>query len=327
MKKPPVGDIDATTAAEEALLSLGQQALHDGHLAAQLDSSPEPLTMVAHVPRRGLVNQRFAPDSSLRALRRRSQILSRSLYSGGIVKRSVDAGIALPRITARPRPRSAEPILCSHLPPTAASYRPVQVVDLDLPLRRALPRADVRAPSPPVASRRPGELVSSQLMCVTAPQSVRTGDDAVQFFYDHEQNRGRLGLFIHCNLVNRDPHVYHPYDLIAVDARSADAEHYVVSSTGVSHFQPGVCGNTVTPLHAWVREVRQFKALRNLTFFGKFAMVRAWVRWTHSHRREKFARRAAFLDEHHPMLNEWFGESCRHVASLVRHCLDPSRGN
>lgn len=135
--------------------------------------------------------------------------------------------------------------------------------------------------------------------------STPAGQDAVEYFHDFRKNRGRPGLFVFCNLANESRWDYLPYDLCVVSREAAHEEHYIISSTGVCHVTAH--GAVVTPLHVWLTEAHYFHLLRNLTFFRKHAMVKAWFSWRTKHQRGKFARRAAALEANHPMLNSVFG--------------------
>jgi hypothetical protein len=300
--------------ADQAPLQLAQKALreHAGRLQAP---SAAPLTMAHHTSRRGLVDQRVVPAEPGRLLRQRPFVLSHDVF-----RRPPDAGLKLPPLSQPPRPRSAEPILTAQLPSNPGLFQSLDTDDLQRVFRtRHMQRQAAETEAGGRSGAQPAHgLLSSRLMCVTAPPGVRTGEDAVQFFFDHEQHQGRLGMFIMCNFARAHADTYQPYDLLAVPSEAAEAEHFIVSASGMCHFRPGDNGNSATPLHRWVREAQCFKALKHLLFFRKFAMVWTFVRWKQRHRREKFQRRAAFLERHHPMLNDAFADVNTYVADLVR---------
>lgn len=162
----------------------------------------------------------------------------------------------------------------------------------------------------------PATLVASQLMQSATPAGVHTGEDAVHYFSTNKhQSTG--SLFIFCNFRNSNLWMVDPYSLVVVDSWAVAPEHCVVSCTGVCHIRPNCSGSTVSPLHKWAAEARQFRTLRRLTFFKKFAMVKAWAKWKTEHQDGKFARRAAFLQTQHVMLNAWFGDTMRACHRLV----------
>ena len=141
------------------------------------------------------------------------------------------------------------------------------------------------------------------------------GEDAVQYFHDHSRNQGRDGLFLHCNLANRSPSEYQPYDLLVVPQSAAEPEHCIISSTGVCYIFEH--STAVTPLHTWLKESRQFRLLRKLTYFKKFLMVKAFVKWHVQHKQEKFWRRGQALLQNLPMLNPVFSGCVRAICTAL----------
>lgn len=133
----------------------------------------------------------------------------------------------------------------------------------------------------------------------------------MEYFNDFAKNHGRTGLFVFCNLANKSPYEYLPYDLEVVNRGDADPEHFIISSTGVCHMTAH--GAVVTPLHSWLKEARLFNLLRKLTYFRSHSMVKAWFQWRTKHQGGKFARRAAALEANHPMLNSVFSGAMRAV--------------
>ena len=276
-----------------------------------------PLTMAQHTARRDLVDMHLASNPAPSMQQHKRLLLSPAVYSDALLRASVDRASCLPPLPDRPRPHSAEPLPRSELHMSLGAFTDAS---------RSAAGSVLRGPKyPPETAAAhalrppsPKDLLSEQLVCVAKPPGVVTGVDAVHFFHSHEQTRSRVGMFIYCNYARREPGAYAPYDLVAVDPDRADPEHFIVSATGVCHFAPGERGNTVTPLHTWIREEGQYAALRQLRYFRGFALAKAWLLWKVGHRRGKFQRRAEALQQHHPMLNEWFGPTTRHVASLVR---------
>lgn len=272
--------------------------------------------MAQHTARRDLVDIHLAGNPAPSMRRHKRFLLSPAVYSDALLRASADRSCRVPPLPERPRPHSAEPVPRSELHMSLGAYTCASGPAAGPALRSAQydgPRAtaQVRPPSP-------RDLLSDQLVCVAKPPGVETGVDAVHFFHSHEQTRSRVGMFIYCNYARRDADVYAPYDLVAVEPDRAEAEHFVVSSTGVCHFAAGAQGNTVTALHTWIREEGQFTALRQLRYFRGFALAKAWMLWKAGHRRGKFQRRAETLRARHPLLNDWFGPAMRHAASLVR---------
>ena len=160
-------------------------------------------------------------------------------------------------------------------------------------------------------------LVAGNYMHASCPKGVRTGEDAVHYL-SANQKQSRHNLFMYCNLRDPGSSTYNPYDLVVVDAQTTDPEHFIISSSGVCHIRADDGGNTVAPLHTWASEVRLFRMLKQMTFYKKFFMVKAWVTWKLKHKEGKFARRARFLQNNHLMLNEWFGETMRELFMMVR---------
>jgi hypothetical protein len=281
------------------------------------DTPLTPLTMSQHAAPHNLITQRLTPPSNARIRRQKAFLLSQSVFNGDFVKHPIDNTFKLPPMSGKLRARSAEPVPCRELHLSLGNFKSLDTIDLDHVIRTH--RSHIPQESPREPPLRPlTKLMSSQFMCITAPPDVKTGEDAVHFFFNHEQNQGRTGMFIYCNFANKDPSQYRPYDLVAVEQQASDPEHFMISATGVCHFLPGTKSSSVTPLHVWIREARQFTALKPLTFFSKFAMVSAWVQWKRSHRHGKFQRRADFLQQHHPLLNEWFSKTTQPASNLVR---------
>jgi hypothetical protein len=61
-------------------------------------------------------------------------------------------------------------------------------------------------------------------------------------------------------------------DLVAVPKAHVEEEHFIISQTGVTHVAPD--GNTVTSLHEWFKESTHFAALKQMTHFRLFPLVR-----------------------------------------------------
>lgn len=223
----------------------------------------------------------------------------------------------LPKPPARARPKSAEPVTCRTLHLSSGHYTCLDPARSKGQFK--LPRFEEASCDTPLTRRHvPVTLVASQLMQSATPPGVHTGEDAVHYFSTNKhQSTG--SLFIFCNFVSSDPSIHDPYSLVVVDSSAVAAEHCVVSCTGVCHIRPNDSGNTVSQLHTWAAEARQFRTLKQLTFFKKFEMVNAWAHWKTGHQAGKFSRRAKFLETQHLMLNPWFGHSMRSCHCLVRH--------
>eukprot|EP00892_Ulva_mutabilis_P005207 jgi/Ulvmu1/3058/UM015_0098.1 len=219
-----------------------------------------------------------------------------------------------PKPPGRIRPQSAQPVTRGNLHLSSGNYTGIAAVHYAEGGIR-LPQFGEPAPvSTLPCVGLPATLVASQLMQSATPAGVHTGEDAVHYFsINKHQSTG--SLFIFCNFRRADPSTHDPYSLIVVDRRAVAPEHCVVSCTGVCHIQPNA-GNTVSPLHKWAAEARQFRTLKQLTFFKKFVMVKAWANWKVEHQTGKFSRRVTFLETQHLMLNAWFGETMR-----ACHCL------
>lgn len=245
-------------------------------------------------------------------VRRKAFLASSQVFDGPI--KALQAH-ELPKPAARVRPKSAEPVTRSTLHLSSGNYRlydPHNEESLKVPFLGEVAQAKLAK-----VRGIPATLVASQLMQSATPPGVYTGEDAVHYFSTNKhQSSG--SLFIFCNFTSADPSIHDPYSLVVVDRSAVDAEHCIISCTGVCHIRPNGEGNTVSLLHAWAAEARQFRTLRRLTFFKKFLMVKAWAYWKTEHIDGKFARRAKFLEAHHLMLNAWFGESMRTCHCLVR---------
>ena len=274
-----------------------------------------PLTMGRHAPPQDLIDQRFAPHVRVRMASQKPRMVSHAVYERETL---VNAEFRLPSLDERPRPRSAGPAIRSSFSIRDTAFQPEHTGKIGPPLRTVA--AGLAAPSAPCArAKQQHMLLVEQLMLLAPPSSLVTGQDAVQFFLDPaQQNSGCAGLFIYCNLHKLHPRVYNPYDLVVVAPEAAEPEHFIVSASGVSHFQPNEQGNTATALPVWLRELHQFKALKHMTFFSKYPMAKAWLGWKRKHWRDKYERRRRFLQDHHPLLNAWLGPPARALAAQVR---------
>lgn len=280
-----------------------------------------PLVMYRQTLREG--KERYASStmsSHSVEMHRKAFIASSGVFSGPVGQAEEEQ---LPKNPGHVRPRSAEPVTRSTLHLSSGNYTRQDASRSNRKFR--LPRFEESAQSAlPPRSGIPATLVASQLMQSATPAGVHTGEDAVHYFSTNKhQSSG--SLFIFCNFTSSDPLALDPYSLVVVDSSAVDAEHCVVSCTGVCHIRPNDSGNTVSPLHTWAAEARQFRTLRRLTFFKKFAMVKAWAHWKTEHQAGKFSRRARFLETNHLMLNAWFGDSMRACHRLVRaHAEQPT---
>jgi hypothetical protein len=289
------------------------------HPLAHHDMLLAPLTLMRHQLRQGLIDLRFVANAEPRLLTQKDAIQSWDIFRGELVHERCSKAYQLPPVSAydQRRPHSAEPLSCSQLCLPLGNFKSFDTLDIGRVIRTPqLINSDVKL-VPQTMHQHSAQLISSQVMCVAKPEGVETGVDAVHYFFSHDHGQGRASTFIYCNFAKRDADKYCPYDLIAVKPQDADPEHFVVSATGVCHICPGTQGNTVTPLHTWIREEGQFSALQQLQYFQKFAMAKGWLIWKVGHRRGKFERRAEAMKLQHPLLNEWFGPSMQHIGSLV----------
>ena len=294
--------------------------LHHNRLRHSLpwqEDSLAPLTMAQHAQQRGLLVQQLAITAQERLAQQKARFQPRTMFKGALVGHVPSN--QLPALVQASRPLSADAVKRTAMHSVPSIYRSIDSADVLQAFRSPEPRHPDLSAATQHRQAHAAQLLSTQLMRVHAPAAVITGEDAVQYFFDHDQHQGKLGMFIHCNFMGTDPSEYRPYDLLVVDPHQIDAEHFIVSASGVCHFKPDEEGNSVTPLHQWVREAQHFKALKQMTFFRKFVMVCMFVRWKQQHRREKFQRRVDFLAASLPMVNEWFSGPVRFVANVVRH--------
>lgn len=275
-----------------------------------------PLTMVRSKPAvPSILSQQVSAHSNTRKETIKSHIRSSAVFHDGIIK-SPDAGYCLPKLAARQRPKSADAVTRSGIHLSSGNYAPVAAADIRAGTKNPC-AIDETVPVTEQPRAFPVNLVAGNYMHPGSPKGVRTGEDAVHYF-SATQNQSRNHIFVYCNLRHPGSVKFNPYDLVVVDAQATDPEHFIISSSGVCHIRADDGGNTVAPLHTWASEARLFRMLKQMTFYKKFFMVKAWVTWKLKHKEGKFARRARFLHNNHLMLNEWFGESMREVFMMVR---------
>lgn len=280
-----------------------------------------PLTMLrskTSVP--SMLCQQAASHASTRTKAIKAHVSSSAVFDSGIVSKP-DAEYRLPKLSAaQHRPKSADAVTRSELHLSSANYTAVTAAGIRSGTKN--PFAVDESTVPPISKQQtqrpfPVSLVAGNYMHPGCPRGVKTGEQAVQYF-SAGQTQGKCNLFLYCNLRNPNSSVYNPYDLVVVDAQAIEPEHFIISSSGMCHIRADDGGNTVSPLHVWLSEVRLFRLLKQMTFFKKFYMVKAWVLWKVKHKDGKFARRARFLHNNHLMLNEWFGETMRELFMMVR---------
>ena len=276
-----------------------------------------PLTMVRSKPAMpSMLSKQESAHSITRQETVKSHLQSSMVFDDGIV-RNPDAGYRLPRLAPRQRPKSADAVTRSGIHLSSGNFAPVTAAEIRAGTKN--PCANDAAEVPAAAQHRafPVNLVAGNYMHPSCPKGVRTGEDAVHYL-SANQKQSRNDLFMYCNLRDPSSGTYNPYDLVVVDSQSTNPEHFIISSSGVCHIREDDGGNTVAPLHTWASEVRLFRMLKQMTFFKKFFMVKAWVTWKLKHQEGKFARRARFLQNNHLMLNDWFGETMRELFMMVR---------
>jgi hypothetical protein len=265
-----------------------------------------------------LLSQQLCSHSVTRIEQKKSHVCSRAVFDDGVVA-SPDAGFHLPKVASKPRCKSADAVTRSTIHLSSGNYAPVTPSLLQVGIRN--PYCDVMEDSAdasvPAIKGIPATLVAGRFMHPGCPKGVKTGEDAVNYFAAN-QLHGKNNLFMYCNLRKQNSELYDPYDLVVCEANAIDPEYFIISTSGVCHIRSDGGGNTVTPLHTWASEARLFRMLKQMTFYKKFTMVKAWVTWKLKHKEGKFARRARFLQNKHPMLNEWFGDTMREIYFMVR---------
>lgn len=106
-------------------------------------------------------------------------------------------------------------------------------------------------------------------------KSIRTGDDAVNFF-------ARYGSDTPVKFVTLiqvdDPKHYRPYDLVVTPMPEMISEYFTMSPAGIVYICPGepsVC----IPLANWVRQKINFNILRNIRFYKYYLHKKMFTMW------------------------------------------------
>ena len=117
-------------------------------------------------------------------------------------------------------------------------------------------------------------------------QRLRTVEDIHDFFCSFDMpkdgsppppNAGRIPpfKFVYCAKVDSGLE-FRPYDIVAVKRGEQPSSHYVVSPNAVVHVAPTKVSEVVL-IREWIKESRQFDALRRIAFFKKYLLAK-WIR-------------------------------------------------
>lgn len=138
-------------------------------------------------------------------------------------------------------------------------------------------------PGPLPQWKVPHSLADTRPMDADLPPGVITGEDAVGFFTTGagaeaairmsdargvggvQASGGDVPKVLYCNYAHTQPWEYEPYELKVVPQMWAHPEHFVISSSNVTHIRPGE-PSEVIPLMRWLTDRTTFNLLRKLRY-------------------------------------------------------------
>ncbi|CAJ1027078.1 Dynein heavy chain, N-terminal region 2/Hydrolytic ATP binding site of dynein motor region/AAA domain (dynein-related subfamily)/Dynein heavy chain AAA lid domain/P-loop containing dynein motor region/AAA+ lid domain/P-loop containing dynein motor region D4/Microtubule-binding stalk of dynein motor/ATP-binding dynein motor region/Dynein heavy chain region D6 P-loop domain/Dynein heavy chain C-terminal domain containing protein, putative [Leishmania lindenbergi] len=126
------------------------------------------------------------------------------------------------------------------------------------------------------ASRRPTRAREKRAAPNDEPllRNIHTSEEAVAFFTANGNSTSLKYVFLNCAPKGLD---FRPYDLVATKKGSEEPEHYILSTTGIVHVQPGRFSEVMT-LSEWMKESSLFNILRKIPFFKNFVLYKAFLR-------------------------------------------------
>lgn len=117
---------------------------------------------------------------------------------------------------------------------------------------------------------------------------ISTGEDAIAFFSRYGGSSDVKLLY--CNPAPAaDGRIVSPWDLVVVNERAVQPEHFTISARGVVHFRPGQLSEC-TPISQWVQQCMRFRVLASMSFFRLFTKRKKFMEWQDGARHEVFCR-------------------------------------
>ncbi len=109
--------------------------------------------------------------------------------------------------------------------------------------------------------------------------SIKNGEDAIGYFAWHGDQSSIKFIYL-----NRAPSVskyarYNPYGLVAVKESDIEPEHFIMSSTGITHVHPQEQFSDLINLQQWTRETTLFNVVSQIGFFKNYLLTKAIRNW------------------------------------------------
>ncbi|CUG93652.1 unnamed protein product [Bodo saltans] len=122
--------------------------------------------------------------------------------------------------------------------------------------------------------------------------------------------------FVYCAKVDSGLS-FRPYDLIVVARGQQPVNHYVVSPTAVVHVVPGSAESDVVLITDWLKQSKQFDALRKITFFKHYLKKKIMKVWLQNISVAKFQQNRAKLGKRLFLSKSTFASSTLNLRKLA----------
>lgn len=120
---------------------------------------------------------------------------------------------------------------------------------------------------------------------------LMTGEDAITFFARHGNNTPVK--FVYCNRAELGDE-FRPYDLVVVDRKKVNSEHFTISAAGVVHVQPHEPSEFIS-LSDWMHQSTLFNVLRSIRFFKHYLIAKMFRLWRSNVRYRLYCKQRKLL--------------------------------
>ena len=113
-----------------------------------------------------------------------------------------------------------------------------------------------------------------------------TGDQAIEFFGRQQDSMDVRVLFLVRTAASLH---FRPYDLLVVDRKELEPEHFTMSTSGVVHVRPGFPSQFI-PIGQWWRSSSNFNTLHSIPFFKTYYSAKMYQLWHQNVRFRTYAQ-------------------------------------
>ena len=110
------------------------------------------------------------------------------------------------------------------------------------------------------------------------------------------QKQSQLGVSLPVYLNRRESQSFNYYNLVVVDKRHLNPEHFIVSKSGIVHVKPSGIQEHLSP-REWYREATLHRALSRIPFVRTFLARKALIQWRQSIQNGRINRSTQQLNE------------------------------